>query len=123
MFNIGEGFIEKQIKLLVKALTGFVYSKTLSSNIINQSGEITEENFLAYRLNKLISEGNINKAEDLLFAEIENYRSDANFKIALQFYEKLNEMDESTLNKHDFSKQEIMDGLNEIKTIYEDLDK
>ena len=118
MFNIEEGFVEKQIKMIARTISCLVHDKTLPSNIINQTGEITEENFLAYRLNKLVKNGNIDKAEDLLFTEVENYRSDANFKIALEFYETLNKMDESTLNKYAFSKKEIIDGLDEIKAIY-----
>ncbi len=123
MYNNDEGFISRQIKSLAKAISSLIFDKELPANIISEAGAITEDNFLAYRLNKLVNSGDINKAENLLFTEIEHYRSEANFKIALEFYEKLNELDENTLNKYNFSKQEIVDGLNEIKRIYEVFDE
>ncbi len=118
MFNNDEGFVTRQIKSLSKALSTIMFDKALPENMMNEKGIISEEDFLSYRIRKLIKDGKINEAENILFNEIKNYKSEENLKIALKFYEELNKLDDEILEKDNFLRIEILEGLDEIKNIY-----
>ena len=69
------------------------------------------------RVQKLISEGEINEAENLLYDNIDS--SNLNYlKLVLDFYNKLNALDEDFLEAHDYGKDEILQGLKDIATQY-----
>ncbi len=86
--------------------------------LLDNTGIITEENFLLYRLKRLVREGKINEAENLLFDEIEDFPTLPNLKVALNFYDVLRKLDDETLEKCDFSKEEIDGGIEQLKSIY-----
>lgn len=71
---------------------------------------------LKNKLEGLINDKKICKAEDLLFDEIENSEEEKFdiFRVALWYYLKLNEFDEKYLEEQNFSKREIFEGLEEI---------
>lgn len=68
-------------------------------------------------LKKLIEEGSINDAENTLLEELDS--DDMEYlKLALMFYYTLNDKDGDFLDKNDFSKSEISDGLRYVSGIY-----
>lgn len=85
--------------------------------MITESGELSGEAYLAYTLDTMVAEGKINEAEDLLFENITAHPHAEYLKVALDFYARLAEMDEAELERHDFSHQEILDGLSEVRAI------
>ncbi len=86
--------------------------------VLDNTGSITEENFLLYRLKRLIREGKINEGENLLFMEIEDFPTIGNLKVALSFYDILKKIDDEILEKSNFSRDEIEDGIDQLKSIY-----
>lgn len=86
--------------------------------VLDDTGAITEENFLLYRLKRLIREGKINEGENLLFLELEDSPSLPNLKVAMDFYDALKKLDDETLEKCDFSREEITDGIEQLKIIF-----
>jgi len=66
---------------------------------------------------RLADQGRINEAENLLF----EWPGDGNqetLKMALVFYAHLNEKTDAFLAEHDFSREEIRDGLHEVMSRY-----
>lgn len=59
-----------------------------------------------------------NRAENILFEEIEKNKSDQMYKIALDFYETLSEKSNEELLSGNFSKDEIFQGLKDIEAIF-----
>ena len=71
-------------------------------------------------LRRLADGGRINEAEEKLFDLIENTAWDSRQKAALilSFYDHLNGMDDETLARSDFSRDEIVSGLEDaMKTL------
>ena len=65
------------------------------------------------QLVKLIEQGRINEAEDLLFEGL-NTESKTYLKLVLDFYRRLNDLDDEFLEENNFSREEIKQGLGEL---------
>ncbi len=70
----------------------------------------------------MIDQGMINEAENQLLDNID-YSDKENVAAAAMFYQYLSEKSESFLTEHDFSKEEVLDGMNRLvqKAGYGDL--
>ncbi|MBE6052774.1 MAG: hypothetical protein E7212_02500 [Clostridium sartagoforme] len=66
-------------------------------------------------LRSLIDKKEYNKAEDVLFEEIEKNKSEANYKVGLDFYEILLSKKDEELIENNFSKEEVLQGLKDLK--------
>ncbi|HDK7155264.1 TPA: hypothetical protein PTV43_000367 [Clostridium botulinum] len=66
-------------------------------------------------LNKLFYEGNYDKAEDLIFEELEKNDSPEVYEIAVEFYNVLLKKSDEELNESNFLREEIYQGLDDIK--------
>lgn len=114
-----QDFIMRQIEDMTRFLSLLIFGKSTSSEEVSLeefygSGEIP----LRDTLQRMIDEGEINAAEDLLFETIEQDPSKGHFAVALAFYKTLSELEDEELEAHDFSRQEIYDGLDAIKAYY-----
>ena len=65
----------------------------------------------------LADAGNINEAENELYNTI-NPRNNEDLKIALMFYEHLNNLDSKQLEAADFSREEIHDGIQKVLELF-----
>src|SRR5699024_9780795 len=62
------------------------------------------------KLTAMIDDGQINEAENLLLDGME-VDSRAYFELTLLFYEKLNAKTDEFLEEHDYSREEVLDGI------------
>ena len=69
-------------------------------------------------LKSLITKKEYNKAENILFEEIEKNMSEANYKVAIDFYEELLEKSNEDLNENNFSKEEVLQGLKDLNILF-----
>ncbi|WP_286910467.1 DUF6483 family protein [Clostridium sp. UBA1652] len=114
-------YFERMIKTVINGLVSIFKNKnSIESSIENDSVILKEDQLLEIMIKKYISEGQINKAEDMLFEAIEDRKSSRNLELAVFFYETISKWDDEKLNKCNFSKAEIVDGLNEVKSLYND---
>ena len=108
-----DDWVMRQIESIVNFLTVAVLNKKSPDFEISE----TEKKDSAYRLHqtllKLIRENQINEAENLLFERM-NSRDRRYLELAVDFYSRLNALDDDTLERCDFSRGEISDGLKEI---------
>ena len=72
--------------------------------------EDTEEKETLIKLLDLIKEGKINEAENMMYSLPESSGRER-LKMKILFYSYLNEYDDDFLEKNDFSRDEVRDGL------------
>lgn len=75
--------------------------------------EYMETDYIHKELLTLLRQGKINEAENLLYEELDA-GSIKYMELALDFYERLNNFDDEFLEKSNFSREEIDEGLKEI---------
>lgn len=110
-------WLMQQIEFAVQAIVRAVLKKEDSMYEIMDVEKHTPSDMLYNKLTGLLGEMKINEAENLLFESIES--DDKNFlTVALDFYSRLNEFDDDTLEAHDFSREEILSGIKEIGEYY-----
>lgn len=69
------------------------------------------------KLTSMIDDGEINEAENLLLDGLQQ-DSRAYFELALMFYEKLNGKTDEFLEEHDYSREEVIDGIKYVVDFY-----
>lgn len=112
-------YFERMIKTVINGLVSIFKNKnSIENSIENDSVILKEDQLLEIMIKKYISEGQINKAEDMLFEAIEERRSPRNLELAVFFYETISKWDQEKLDKCSFSKEEIVEGLNEVRNLY-----
>lgn len=67
--------------------------------------------------NKLVNEKKYNEAENLIFEELKENNSPELYEIALEFYNSLLNKSDEELNKSDFPREEVYQGLNSIQKL------
>lgn len=72
---------------------------------------------LYHQLTKMIDEGEINEAENQLFDLLDPNNMEI-FKMSLMFYYYMNDKDSDFLEKNNYTKTEITDGLRHVSTLY-----
>lgn len=73
----------------------------------------TQTDYLHKQLLNLINQGKINEAENLLYEELD-CKNKRYAELALDFYERLNNLDDEFLEKYNFPKEKIGLGLKAI---------
>ena len=101
--------IEGAAAIAAKILT---CKQTKKTEIIVQQSMGSEN--LTMMLNQLIKEGNFNKAENILFEQLEIYPTIDIYNAGLDFYENLNAMSDEKLKKSSYSRDEIVQGIQDM---------
>jgi len=103
----------RQIKAIADTIAALIFRKAEISYEIQDEANHTETDILFLRLNKMIDDGNINGAEDMLFDELNP--NDTNYLLlAVDFYQRLNSKSDDELENCGFSRDEVEDGFSEI---------
>lgn len=109
-----DDWVMRQIESIVDFLIVAVLHKDKTGmNFVFEQKNETELGSLHEKLLKMIQERRINEAENLLFEQMDpdNRRY---LELAVDFYSRLNALDDDTLERCDFSREEISDGLKEV---------
>ena len=114
--HIEQDYVMRMIHQLIEVLLGDIFKgkeKVLEENI-NKSQEQTEK---YDKMKMLVDNYEINQAENLLFdnIDIDNIED---LKLALLFYQYVNDKDNEFLKKSNYSREEINQGLNDILDKY-----
>jgi hypothetical protein len=110
--------IERLITELAKNITKTVVNKEESTEQINLN-DIGSGDTLQIILKRLVNDGEYNKAEDILFETITKNISQETYQVAINFYKLLFEKSDEDLAKGNFSREEVYQGLEDIKNIYQ----
>lgn len=115
---VTQEWIYKQIQGVIKLAAMMMFRKGINELTLENKFEDTEVEKLRIRIIALVNNYEFNAAEDLLFDTLDP--EDNKFlELALDFYNRLNEMDTDILEENDFSRTEIENGLNDIMKIYD----
>lgn len=104
-------FIQDYIMRMIHELVRFALKLlfNIDEEEANERIEENEEQAQLYnKLKDLIDSGNINQAENLLYDSVD---SDDDLVVGILLYDYMNQLDEDYLQKCNFSRQEIRDGL------------
>ena len=108
-----QDYIMRMINNLVKFLSKIVFNKEIPVYETSQKKDYAQSDALHKNLLSLLSDGKINEAEDMLFEDF-NPKDNKDLMVALDFYNRLNNMDDEYLKANDFSREEIEQGLRDI---------
>lgn len=109
-----EDFIMRQIKNIIQSVARIAFG----ADVTMQRRMEQEACDLSARLTEMAAGGDLNGAENQLYAEAEN-REPAVLAAGLQFYDYLNTLDDAYLAEHDFSREEIYAGLMQLLRTYD----
>lgn len=115
-------YVMRMIKAALQAVAAIVKGRNAIESSIDEKSDdiiIGEDQLLEIMVNKYVSEGDINKAENLIFEALESRKSSKNLETALSFYDEISKWDEGKLTKYNFSKEEILEGLNIVKKMFD----
>lgn len=113
-------YILKQIEMSTKFLAKLIFGKE-SPEYKLQYDEIANAkpiDLLCLTLRRMIDEGEINEAENLLYENIKREARAEYLEIAIDFYDRLSKLSADRLDECDFSRAEIFEGLENVKRIY-----
>lgn len=108
--ELEKDYILRMIKDLTKSIAHLILGKTEIEYELPSENEYSKVDYLYVKLIELVNLGQINEAEDLLFDEI-NPSDMKQFEMAMSFYLYLNDFGDDFLEKNDYSRDEIKEGI------------
>lgn len=109
-----DDYIMRTISDLVRAIARLVLKKNnIDYELPGDEDKDTELDRRYRRIKTLVDQGDINGAENLLFEEVDP--DDLRYlEVALTFYMYLNELNDEELINCNYSREEIVEGVNSI---------
>lgn len=111
--ELEKDYILRMIKDLTKSIAHLILGKTEIEYELPSESEYSKVDYLYVKLIELVNLGQINEAEDLLFDEI-NPSDMRQFEMAMSFYLYLNDFGDDYLEKNNYSRDEITEGIRSI---------
>ena len=112
-----QDYILRQIEILVQGIRRVFFGKQESSSPAALQGNELPSTMWYARVLERLEAGDINGAENLLFAELDPEDPKGLFA-ALDFYERLRRLPEEQLHACGFSLQEVEQGLLDAARLY-----
>ena len=111
--ELEKDYILRMIKDLTKSIAHLILGKSEIEYELTKESEYSRVDTLYVKLIELVNMGQINEAEDLLFDEI-NPSDMRQFEMAMSFYLYLNDFGDDYLEKNNYSRDEITEGIRSI---------
>ena len=111
--ELEKDYILRKIKDLTKSIAHLILGKSEIEYELPEESEYSRVDTLYVKLIELVNMGQINEAEDLLFDEI-NPSDIRQFEMAMSFYLYLNDFGDDYLEKNNYSRDEITEGIRSI---------
>ena len=108
-------YVMRIIHEWVRTLIKLIFNQDIDKD--DDDGISLEVMELYRKLLSMIDDGKINEAENILVDGLET-GGQAYFEMALLFYEKLSGKPERFLAQHDYSQEEVVDGLKYVVDYY-----
>lgn len=111
-----QDYIMRLIKEMVRAILKLLFNIDTESPSAELLEDAEEKQILESLLD-MIDEGRINEAENSLYDSIENLEK-SGLEMALLFYSYLNDKSDEFLEEHDYNRDEVKQGLEDITSRY-----
>ncbi|NLX62260.1 MAG: hypothetical protein GXZ06_07135 [Tissierellia bacterium] len=108
-----QDYIIRLVKNLVKFVLKAFLKKEEAKYEYTDEENLSQTDLLHRRILDLISQGKINEAENLLFEEIDP-NNIKYLELAIDFYNRINEMEDEFLEENNFSRKEVEEGLKDV---------
>ncbi|NBI05562.1 DUF6483 family protein [Senegalia massiliensis] len=108
-----QDYVMRIIRNIIRFLAKVLLNKDTVTYEITNNEHYTHTDYIHKQLLLLIGKGQINEAENLLFENLD-VRNKDHILLALDFYDRLNNLSDEFLEENDFSREEIELGLKEI---------
>lgn len=108
-----QDWLMKQIQMLVRFVAKVVFGKDTAEYKFLIEESLTGTDVLYRDIMELVAKGEICQAENLLFDNIDTGNKE-HLALALDFYNRLNSLDDEVLERCFFSRTEIKDGVRNI---------
>lgn len=112
-----QDYIMRIIQNFIKFLSIIIFGKDTFTYELYEDEENEQNDILHKKLVELISQGEINEAENILFEKF-NPKNKRQMMVAIDFYQRLNDLDDTFLQDNNFSRVEIEEGLKDIAKKY-----
>lgn len=112
-----DDYFMRQVEGISDMLSMLLFDKKAEEETIHETQVSTQDHSLLIDLRLLVTTGEINQAENLLFWHMESY--DGNYlDTAMRFYGWLEELEDDKLEQFGFSREEIAEGKQAVKSFY-----
>ncbi len=108
-----QDYIMRLINELIRFLAKVFLNKEIVTYEFSHEEKYTQIDNLHKQLLILIEQGKINEAENMLYERMD-LKDKKYIELALDFYERLNNLDDEYLEKNNFSRKEVEQGLKGI---------
>lgn len=112
-FEDEKDYIMRIIKEAINVLFSVLFGKTYVSVELERENHYQVSGQDLNGLLEMIDNGQINEAENLLLSQLD-YRNQQEVAAAALFYQYLSEKEERFLRQHNYSQEEILDGLKQL---------
>lgn len=102
-----------QVEQMVEFVTMVVFGKSYNEYQVEDYDNLTEEDRLFIGITALLNENKISEAEKFLLEEVD-VKNMKQFRVVLDFYQKLNNFSDEELEQNNFSREKIFNGLKNI---------
>ena len=122
--SIKKDWMERQIEAIGNTFAAILFGKDKVKAILDvdeeeNSATEMEDDILDRMVKKHLSDKNFNEAENLIFNALEKQKTARRFELALTIFNEANEFSDEVLSKYNYSHEEIEDGINTLKSLYE----
>lgn len=106
-------WIMRQIEMLIQFIVRTLFGRDSMEYELSDPEERSDTDALFIKINRLIEKNSFSEAEDVLF---ESYIPDneSYIRLGIDFYQRLNRVDRETLEKNNFSQEEIYEGIRDF---------
>ncbi len=112
-FNDEKDYIMRIIKEMVRVLFSLMLRKQYKSVELPEENEYEVSGKSLEEFKKMVNEGFINEAENILLESID-YSQKREVLAAILFYQYIGEKDIDFLEAHNYSKEEALDGIRRL---------
>ena len=106
-------WILRQIQMIGDMIARVVFGTSAIAYACENEASPTQTDQLFLEMDMLLSQKRIGKAEDRLFEELD-VGNPKHLELAMDFYQKINRLSDEELEKCNFPREEILDGVNSI---------
>jgi hypothetical protein len=106
-------FFMRQVRDMVRMLAKILFGKTTATYEYKEEDHSMSSDHIYDRLIHMVNAGKINEAENLLSDELDRDEN-GNMEVALGFYDYLNTFSDEFLEEHDYSREEIKEGVQNL---------
>lgn len=108
-----QDYVMRLIKQMMQVLAKLIFHKKEEPEVAEPTLTSSGDSETAIDLFALADSGQINEAENLLYEHL-NTSDLSQLKLAFAFYEHLNEYQNDFLEEHNYSREEILEGIKNI---------